>query len=298
MKTKKVLFIKLFLLFLFAFASGTFVLQAQTVQGIVRDADTGQTLPGVNIVLEGTTVRTVTDVNGQYSLRVPAGSNVLVFSFIGYTPQLLSVNVLEDEVLERNVDLSDDARPVAGGMFAGGALNFTVNWDKDVVGNTTTEGPTRTNLTIMPMGGMFLDDNLAIGAGIGFTRQSVKRTVGGTETVNSQNIFRVAPFARYYMSADQAGLFAHVGLDLGFGGTKTKTGGTVTDGPGILTMEIGLRPGIYYYLTPNLSIDARFGFIGYSLYREKDANDNKLIDSTFSLRLDARAFNFGLYYHL
>lgn len=196
------------------------------------------------------------------------------------------------------VSLGTYAQPAAGGMFAGGALNFTVSWDKDVVGNTTTEGPTRTNLTIMPMGGMFLDDNLAIGAGIGFRRQSVKQTVGGTENVNSQNMFLLAPFARYYVGADKGGLFAHAGLELGFGGTKFKSGGTVTDGPGIFTMDVGLSPGVYYYLTPNLSIDARFGFIGYSLYREKDANNDTFLDNTFSLRLDARAFNFGLYYHL
>ncbi len=196
------------------------------------------------------------------------------------------------------ISLGSYAQPVAGGMFAGGAISFTVSSEKDVSGGTTVEGPTRTNLTIMPIGGMFIDDNLAIGAGIGFTRQAVKTTAGGTETVNSQNMFRIAPFARYYMGVDKAGLFAQAGLDMGFGGTKFKSGGTVTDGPNILTMDIGLRPGIYYYLLPNLSIDARFGFFGYNLYREKDANDNKFIDSTFSLRLDARAFNFGLYYHL
>lgn len=97
-----------FLLFLFAFALGTFVSQAQTVEGIVRDADTGETLPGVNIILEGTTVGTVTDIDGQYSLRVPAGPNVLVYSFVGYTPRQLSVNVVEDETLVRNIDLSSD----------------------------------------------------------------------------------------------------------------------------------------------------------------------------------------------
>ena len=97
-----------FLLFLFAFALGTFVSQAQTVEGIVRDADTGETLPGVNIILEGTTVGTVTDIDGQYSLQVPAGPNVLVFSFVGYTPRQLSLNVTEDEILVRNIDLSSD----------------------------------------------------------------------------------------------------------------------------------------------------------------------------------------------
>jgi len=190
------------------------------------------------------------------------------------------------------------AQRPAGGMFVGGALSFTVTSDKDVIGNTTTEGPTRTNLTIMPLAGMFLDDNLSVGAGIGFSRNSVKRTPGGTEIVDSQNMFHVAPFARYSVGDDQAGLFAQAGFDLGFGGTKSKSGGTVTDGPGIFTMGFGLRPGVYYYLMPNLSIDAHFGLIGYNLFREKDTNDDKYIESTFSLRLDARSVNFGLIYYL
>ncbi len=87
---------------------GTFALQAQILEGIVRDADTGETLPGVNIVLEGTTQGTVTDIDGQYSLRVPAGSNVVVFSFVGYTPRQISVNIEENQTLVRNVDLSSD----------------------------------------------------------------------------------------------------------------------------------------------------------------------------------------------
>ncbi len=97
-----------FLLFLTAFTLGTFVLQAQTLEGIVRDADTGETLPGVNIILEGTTQGTVTDIDGQYSIQVPAGSNVLVFSFVGYTPRQISLNIAENQTLVRNVELTSD----------------------------------------------------------------------------------------------------------------------------------------------------------------------------------------------
>ena len=51
------------------------------VTGSVRD-DTGQFLPGVNVVVKGTTNGTLTDNNGKFSLTVPDNA-ILVFSFIG-----------------------------------------------------------------------------------------------------------------------------------------------------------------------------------------------------------------------
>lgn len=56
--------------------------QVRTITGTVTD-ETGETLPGVNVVVQGTTTGTTTDVNGTYSIGVPANNNVLVFSYIG-----------------------------------------------------------------------------------------------------------------------------------------------------------------------------------------------------------------------
>ncbi len=49
--------------------------------------DNGETLPGVSVVLKGTTTGTTTDANGRYTLNVPNGSSVLIFSYIGYLSQ-------------------------------------------------------------------------------------------------------------------------------------------------------------------------------------------------------------------
>jgi TonB-linked SusC/RagA family outer membrane protein len=62
----------------------------QTVTGTVTD-EKGITLPGVSIQVDGTTIGTVTDVNGKYSIELPGEKGVLVFSFIGYTPQKIEV---------------------------------------------------------------------------------------------------------------------------------------------------------------------------------------------------------------
>lgn len=63
-----------------------------TVTGIVTDAETGQTLPGVNIAVVGTTTGTSTDSNGEYTLNVRSLSDTLRFSFIGYETRIVPIN--------------------------------------------------------------------------------------------------------------------------------------------------------------------------------------------------------------
>jgi len=58
--------------------------QPRTITGTVLDASTGDPLPGVNIVVLGTTTGTTTDVAGRYQLEVPGPEAILVFSFVGY----------------------------------------------------------------------------------------------------------------------------------------------------------------------------------------------------------------------
>lgn len=50
-------------------------------------SDTGEGLPGVSVVVKGSTNGTITDGDGNYKLNVPEGQNILVFSFIGYTTE-------------------------------------------------------------------------------------------------------------------------------------------------------------------------------------------------------------------
>ncbi|GAB3251985.1 TonB-dependent receptor [Larkinella harenae] len=60
------------------------------VKGVVSD-DKGNTLPGATVSVKGTTQGTTTDADGKFSINVPAGSNVLVISFIGMKTQEVEV---------------------------------------------------------------------------------------------------------------------------------------------------------------------------------------------------------------
>jgi TonB-linked SusC/RagA family outer membrane protein len=67
------------------------VLQGLQVSGTITD-DSGQPVPGVNVIEKGTTNGTATDTDGKYSLLVSNDNAILVYSFIGYMTQELPVN--------------------------------------------------------------------------------------------------------------------------------------------------------------------------------------------------------------
>jgi TonB-dependent starch-binding outer membrane protein SusC len=62
-----------------------------TVTGTVADATTGEKLPGVSVAVKGTTTGTITDLDGVFSISVADEKAVLLFSFIGYLAQEVSV---------------------------------------------------------------------------------------------------------------------------------------------------------------------------------------------------------------
>lgn len=70
-------------------ASGNQEKQDGTISGIVSDSQ-GFTLPGVNVVVTGTTLGTTTDIDGKYTIENLTAGQTLTFSFIGMVPQELN----------------------------------------------------------------------------------------------------------------------------------------------------------------------------------------------------------------
>lgn len=57
------------------------------IEGTVTDAESEETLPGVNVMVKGTTTGTSTDIEGNYELEAPSLQDTLIFSFVGYQTQ-------------------------------------------------------------------------------------------------------------------------------------------------------------------------------------------------------------------
>src|SRR3954470_9249574 len=85
-------FLLIFFLTVFVFANGTFSF-AQTervITGRVVDSEK-QALPGVNVLIKGTTTGTITDADGAYIIKASGDDAILVFSFVGYITQEITV---------------------------------------------------------------------------------------------------------------------------------------------------------------------------------------------------------------
>ena len=80
---------KIAILMAFFVIAGFQLLQAQTVQisGTVTSSEDGLSVPGVSVVVKGTTIGTVTDFDGKYTISASANATTLVYSFVGYKSQ-------------------------------------------------------------------------------------------------------------------------------------------------------------------------------------------------------------------
>ncbi len=85
-----------------AFSAGLYA-QQKTITGKITDAGNNP-LPGVSVVVKGTTLGTVSDVDGNYNLPIPADAKLLMYSYIGMTTQEIAVG--DQSVI--NVVLQED----------------------------------------------------------------------------------------------------------------------------------------------------------------------------------------------
>ena len=107
-------------------ASAMVVQQGKKVTGVVVDA-TGEPVIGANVVVKGTTNGTITDFDGNYTIEGVSASDVLVFSYIGYLSQEITVG----NQAAINVTLSEDSQALEEVVVVG----YGVMRKSDVTGS-------------------------------------------------------------------------------------------------------------------------------------------------------------------
>ncbi len=100
----------LFLAFLFFIGMQFLQAQDRDISGTVISGDDNQPIPGVQVVVKGTTTGTVTDLDGKYTLSVPESAQVLVFSFVGMASQEVEIG----SQTEINVTMEADVLNLEG----------------------------------------------------------------------------------------------------------------------------------------------------------------------------------------
>ncbi len=108
---RSIFFLNLLLFFAFvtcfqvdASSSVTELMQRE-ITGRVVDAQTGEPLPGVNVVIEGTLTGAITDIDGYYKIQASAG-DVLMFSYVGFISGRIVID--DDDQIVINIELSED----------------------------------------------------------------------------------------------------------------------------------------------------------------------------------------------
>jgi TonB-dependent starch-binding outer membrane protein SusC len=83
--------------------------QTGNISGVVKDNTIGETLPGANVVIEGTTTGASTGIDGSFLLQnVPAGEVTLSVSYLGYIPATATVNVVAGQTVNVEIPLEPE----------------------------------------------------------------------------------------------------------------------------------------------------------------------------------------------
>jgi TonB-linked SusC/RagA family outer membrane protein len=157
------------------------IAQTRTVTGTVISVEDGFPLPGVNVVIKGTTSGTVTDLNGGYSIQVEP-NQTLVFSFVGFETQEAVVG--NRSIID--ISLQIDAKTLGEVVVVG----FGTITKGDLTGNiATVKGAEISNIPVPNfqealqgrMAGVFVESNS------GKLGEGVKIRVRGTTSISGGN---------------------------------------------------------------------------------------------------------------
>ncbi len=292
-KMKKIFTVSL-LLIISVFTVTLYAGTTGKLKGKVVDEKTGEALPGVNVIIEGTTMGAAADINGEFIiLQIPPGTYTVKVSMVGYQTQVIQdVHIMVDhttnldiKLFEKTVELNNEVvvtahRPVI---------------QKDVTSSTQfvearqlTELPvTDTKQGLMVQPGVFLDPIPVVGglgsAGRGETRFSIR---GGSQSevkwyVDGVRISTlVAGRADWGIKFNDINLNAIQEIQIMTGGFNAEYGEAESGIINVITKTGGNKlhgSAEYIYGVPG---QHHFGNYLYNPKTEKEFLDNTLADGT------------------
>lgn len=165
-----------------------------------------------------------------------------------------------------------------GDLFISGAAGFS----NESTGDVKTNG-----FTVSPRVGYFVSENIAVGVALGYTSTTDKAP--GSEDIKN-SMFEVGAFGRYYFTpASKFSLFGQLGV--AYATNKYEEGDFEAKSNGF---NIGLAPGINYFVSDHFALEATFGILGYST--SKPDGDGAESTDTFDFGINMSNINFGVVY--
>jgi TonB family protein len=129
--------------------SGAAVRANRVITGKVTSAEDGSSLPGVNVIIKGSTMGTITDANGNYQLEVSDVQPTLVFSFIGFRSEEVPAGERQEVNAQISMDVAQlsEVVVVGYGTSATGYVTPTVNLANPETGNRAFKQYLETNIS-------------------------------------------------------------------------------------------------------------------------------------------------------
>ena len=182
--------------------------QQKTVSGKVTDED-GTPLPGVTVVIPGTTTGTVTGVDGTFSLDIPADTRNLSFSFIGYTTQVVPVG----ELTTFNIALKPETTQLGEVV----AVGYGVQRKSDLTGATDRLTAENMNKSVATSPVEMMQGRVS---GVNITQNSGEPGTGMTVRIRGSNSIRSGQTPLYVVDGvplDNANITPTGGSAAGYG---------------------------------------------------------------------------------
>lgn len=150
-----------------------------SISGKVTDGENGETLPGVNVIVKGSTVGTSTDASGNYKINVPNNSAILIFSYVGYIRQEVAVANLQtvDVVLKPDNNSLNEVVVTGFGDRAKRSLGYaTTSVDGDEIRRTGAVNPIAALQGMVP--------GMQVQPGIGGPQASARFQIRGSASLD------------------------------------------------------------------------------------------------------------------
>jgi opacity protein-like surface antigen len=203
-----------------------------------------------------------------------------------------------------------------GSILLGGQFAFQVSESEDgfvdLNNQIFLDDTKSTNFTIAPQIGFAVSEKVFIGGAISLNSVNTKGVnfngFGNNEIEISQRSFAISPFIRNYFSiSDKFFIYLQGDASIALGRQKTKyTGRDESEPEKVTALSIGVRPGLSFFVSNKVALEAEFGFLGYSQQKFKQELDfgggntrtAESTDKNYGLTLNTATFNFGISLYL
>lgn len=177
----------------------------------------------------------------------------------------------------------------------GGKISLNAT-NAETTNNNTINTYETYGIVLNPEIGFTIKNNLVIGLGLGYEYYKNENT-DAFNFSTSRNVFSITPYIKKFVPINTNLLFSLKG-EVKFSMDENKNSDS-TNFYSSNSIFIGFRPGITYFLSKRISLDANIGSIGYSHFnRELNTYNESNKSNSFNLNLNSSDFLFGFTYYL